>query len=487
MTPAAAKRVLVVEDEESFREILQIGLIGEGFDCSSASGVAEAKALLEAQDFDAVVSDLRLKDGSGLDLLAWMKQREFKARVVIMTAFATTETTVQALNLGAVDFLTKARNDMNELTKVLKGLFVESPAQEAMEAVSAGDLVGVGDTIRRVQALVGKVARADTTVLVTGESGTGKEIVARLIHRFSDRASGPFIPVNCGALPENLLESELFGYEKGAFTGASATKRGLFEESSGGFLFLDEIGEMPLPLQVKLLRVLQERRVRRVGGTDERPVDVRVIGATNRNLRDLVDKGKFREDLYYRLNILHIELPPLRERQEDLPVLVDYFLRRFSQKLGRAPMVFGAESLTLLRSYRFPGNVRELENLVERCVALNAGGPIGPDLFPDAMLREIQAAGPVAEAFPPAQAWAIPEAGFDLEAWLNALRGHYLKAALLETGGNKTKASRRLGMSFRAYRYWAAHLGGLEGLPGRLPLPAEHPAPEDPGPGDEPE
>ncbi len=477
MPPSPAKRVLVVEDEESFREILQIGLAGEGFDPFPAAGVKEAQRSLASEPFDAVVSDLKLKDGSGIELLAWMKEQGLKAPVVIMTAYATTETTVQALNLGAVDFLTKARNDLAELTKVLKGLFVESLAPEPAEPGGATDLVGVGETIRRVQALVGKVARADTTVLVTGESGTGKEIVARLIHRYSDRASGPFLPVNCGALPENLLESELFGYEKGAFTGATATKRGLFEEAGGGFLFLDEIGEMPLPLQVKLLRVLQERRVRRVGGTDERPVDVRVIGATNRNLRDLVDKGKFREDLYYRLNILHIELPPLRERREDLPVLAEHFLRRFCAKLGRPAMPFSAEAMAVLQTYRFPGNVRELENLVERCVALNAGGPIGPELFPESVVREarVSAAEPAPETGP---AWKIPAEGFDLEAWLNALRGHFLKAALAETGGNKTKASKRLGMSFRAYRYWAGHLGGLENLPERCPRPEEFPAPE---------
>ncbi len=478
MPPSPAKRVLVVEDEESFREILQIGLAGEGFDPHPAAGVKEAQRSLASLPFDAVVSDLKLKDGSGIELLAWMKEQGMKAPVVIMTAYATTETTVQALNLGAVDFLTKARNDLAELTKVLKGLFVESLAPEPAEPGGGTDLVGVGETIRRVQALVGKVARADTTVLVTGESGTGKEIVARLIHRYSDRASGPFLPVNCGALPENLLESELFGYEKGAFTGATATKRGLFEEASGGFLFLDEIGEMPLPLQVKLLRVLQERRVRRVGGTEEQPADVRVIGATNRNLRDLVDKGKFREDLYYRLNILHIELPPLRERREDLPVLAEHFLRRFCLKLGRPSMAFSAEAMAVLQAYRFPGNVRELENLVERCVALNAGGPIGPELFPESVVREARAAA-AAECAPEAgPAWRIPAEGFDLEAWLNALRGHFLKAALAETGGNKTKASKRLGMSFRAYRYWASHLGGLDSLPERCPRPEDFPARE---------
>ncbi|MDR3671711.1 MAG: sigma 54-interacting transcriptional regulator, partial [Holophaga sp.] len=250
------KRVLLVEDEPSFRDVLQIGLGPQGFDTMAVGSLAEAQRLLLAEPFDAVVSDLRLKDGSGIDLLVWMKERDLQTPVVIMTAFATTETTVQALNLGAVDFLTKTKNDLHELTKVLKGIFTV-PAPPAQEAADIGDLVGVGETIRKVQALVGKIARVNTTVLITGESGTGKEIVARLIHRYSDRAKGPFVPVNCGALPEALLESELFGYERGAFTGAVGMKRGLFEEAEGGVIFLDEIGEIPLPLQVKLLRVLQ--------------------------------------------------------------------------------------------------------------------------------------------------------------------------------------------------------------------------------------
>ncbi|MDE3245493.1 MAG: sigma-54-dependent Fis family transcriptional regulator, partial [Acidobacteriota bacterium] len=273
---------------------------------------------------------------------------------VILTAFATTETTVQALNLGAVDFLTKTKNDIAELTKVLHGIFQESEPGPIHEVSDLGDLVGVGDTIRKIQALVGKIARADTTVLITGESGTGKEIVARLIHRYSERGAGPFIPVNCGALPEALLESELFGYEKGAFTGATGVKRGLFEEANGGFLFLDEIGEMPLPLQVKLLRVLQERKLRRLGATEERAVDVRVIGASNRNLRERTEEGKFREDLYYRLNILNIELPPLRDRREDLPVLIEHFLRRSCAKLNKPSMYLQPESLRVLERYRFP-------------------------------------------------------------------------------------------------------------------------------------
>jgi two-component system response regulator PilR (NtrC family) len=464
------KRVLLVEDEASFRDVLQIGLAPQGFESMAVGTLAEARRLLLAEPFDALVSDLRLKDGSGIELLAWMKERGLQTPVVIMTAFATTETTVQALNLGAVDFLTKTKNDIQELTKVLKGIFTVSAAPSGHEVSDIGDLVGVGPTIRKVQALVGKVARANTTVLITGESGTGKEIVARLIHRYSDRTKGPFVPVNCGALPENLLESELFGYEKGAFTGAVGMKRGLFEEAEGGVIFLDEIGEIPLPLQVKLLRVLQERRVRRLGANEERPVDARVIGASNRDLRARAERGQFRQDLYFRLNILHLELPPLRERQEDLPVLVEHFLTRFCRKLNKPPMTLSEEALEVLRHYPFHGNVRELENLMERCVALNAGGPIGKDLFPDNVLGI--GTRPAASD----HALDIPPDGFDLEGYLAALKGFFMSQALARADGNRTRAARLLGMSFRAYRYWLQEMGGAETLQAHFPWPDDFPS-----------
>jgi len=467
---SSRKRILLVEDEESFREVLQLGLEPEGFQAVTVSGVQEAKLLLKATPFDAVVSDLRLKDGSGIDLLIWIKDQGMDTPVIIMTAFATTETTVQALNLGAVDFLTKTKNDIQELTKVLKGLY--AVAQPATGPVSdIGDLVGVGDKMRRIQALVGKVAIADTTVLITGESGTGKEIVARLIHRYSERSKGPFVPINCGALPENLLESELFGFERGAFTGATAAKRGLFEEAQGGIIFLDEIGEMPLPLQVKLLRALQERKIRRVGANEERPIDVRVIGATNQDLRTRAEQGVFRQDLFFRLNILNIELPPLRERPEDLPVLAEHFLARFSRKLNKPPMSLTDEALAALGRYTFRGNVRELENLMERCVALNSGGPIGVELFPDSLLAEVNGVQPATRP----RTCQLPEEGFDLEAYLNAYKGHLLRRGAEKCGGNRTKAARYLGMSFRAYRYWLQELGGLETLPAGCPQPEDFP------------
>jgi two-component system response regulator PilR (NtrC family) len=470
MSLATTQRILLVEDEPGLREVLTLALEGAGFHCEAASGIGEGQRALRETTFDGVLSDLKLKDGSGIELLTWMKEQGLETPVVIMTAYATTETTVQALNQGAVDFITKPFKH-EELIASLKGLLAAAEP-EAAPPSDLGELVGVGHIMRKINALIGKVSRADTTVLLTGESGTGKEVVARLIHRYSDRAKGPFVAVNCGALPEALLESELFGFEKGAFTGASAMKRGLFEEAGRGILFLDEIGEMPLSLQVKLLRVLQERRLRRLGATEERPVDVRVIAATNRDLRARTESGAFREDLYYRLNILQIELPPLRERPEDLPVLAEHFIRRSCLKMAKPPMQLHPETMSQLLCHRFPGNVRELENLMERCVALNPGGPITRDLLPEGFGQSgSQEAGARPAPF------LIPAEGFDLEAWTQALKGHFLRKALEEVGGVKTKAGKRLGMSFRAYRYWLAELGGLEALPNEFPWPADFPAP----------
>lgn len=470
MSLSSTQRILLVEDEPGLREVLTLALEGAGFCCEAASGIEEGRRALSETAFDGVLSDLKLKDGSGIELLAWMKEQGLETPVVIMTAYATTETTVQALNQGAVDFITKPFKH-EDLIATLKGLLAAAEP-EAPPPQDLGELVGVGPVMRKINALIGKVSRADTTVLLTGESGTGKEVVARLIQRYSDRAKGPFVAVNCGALPEALLESELFGFEKGAFTGASAMKRGLFEEAGGGILFLDEIGEMPLSLQVKLLRVLQERRLRRLGATEERPVDVRVIAATNRDLRARAESGAFRDDLYYRLNILQIEMPPLRDRPEDLPVLAEHFIRRFCRKLGKPPMQLHSETMALLLAYRFPGNVRELENLMERCVALNPGGPITKDLLPEGL-----GSAPSGEAADRPAPLMIPLDGFDLEAWLTALKGHFLRGALEEVGGVKTKAGKRLGMSFRAYRYWLAELGGVEALPKAFPWPVDFPAP----------
>ena len=468
MILAQTQRILLVEDEPGLREVLTLALEGAGFICEAVPGLAEGRRALSEAAYDGVLSDLKLKDGSGIELLAWMKDQGLTTPVVIMTAYATTETTVEALNQGAVDFITKPFKH-EDLIATLKGLLAEAePASAPPE--NLGELVGVGPIMRKINALIGKVSRADSTVLLTGESGTGKEVVARLIHRYSDRSKGPFVAVNCGALPETLLESELFGFEKGAFTGASALKRGLFEEAGGGILFLDEIGEMPLSLQVKLLRVLQERRMRRLGATEERPVDVRVIAATNRDLLARTQAGAFREDLFYRLNILQIELPPLRERPEDLPVLAEHFIRRACQRLGKPPMQLHPDAMAQLLDYGYPGNVRELENLMERCVALNPGGPITRELLPESLFQRL----PGGVEGRPAPL-VVPPEGFDLEGWLQALKGYFLRRALEDVGGVKTKAGRRLGMSFRAYRYWVGELGGVEALPAAFPWPEDHP------------
>ena len=478
------KRVLIVEDDEGFREVLSLGLGAEGIESFAVGSLLEAKDALARQKFAAVVSDMRLGAESGLDLLLWIKEEGLDIPSVIMTAYATAETTVQALSLGAVDFLTKAKNDIHELVKVVQGIMTKTAPLDTPEDEPASDLVGSSDRIRRAQALIGKYAIADATVLITGESGTGKEIAARLIHRYSARAKGPFVAVNCAALPENLLESELFGFEKGSFTGASSAKRGLFEDARGGIIFLDEIGEMPFPLQVKLLRVLQELRVRRIGSSRETPIDVRVICATNHNIKELADNGGFRQDLYYRLNILHLEMPPLRQRLEDIPALVNHFLAGACARHGKPSMSLTQEAMDALMSYSFPGNVRELENLMERFAALGSGGALDKDVFPDNILTELENKGrdhprgaAAATNVQGSQA-EMPSGGLDLDAYLKSTKGYFVQRALELCGGNKTKAAHLLGMGYRPLKYLLEEAGGPDALPKEHPAPQDFPLPK---------
>jgi DNA-binding NtrC family response regulator len=477
---AGTKPILIVEDDAAFRDVLTLGLTSESINTISVGSLEEAKDALTKHPVGAVVSDMRLGSESGLDLLLWMKEKELNIPSVIMTAYATTETTVQALSLGAVDFLTKAKDDIQELVNVLRGILAKSSGGKTAIASEADDdgLVGASDAIRRIQALIGKFAVADAIVLITGESGTGKEVAARLIHRYSARSKGPFVAINCGALPENLLESELFGFEKGSFTGAHTTSPGLFEEANGGIIFLDEIGEMPLPLQVKLLRVLQELKVRRIGAKRERAIDVRIICSTNRNIREEVEKGHFRQDLYFRLNILNLELPPLRQRIEDLPFFVSHFLTKACQRLGKPPMSLSQEALQMLGEYSFPGNVRELENLMERFAVLGSGGLLGCDVFPDSLLAALgmgkkgfeQAAPPAPDE--PCQP-ELPEAGFFLEVFLKTTKSYYARKALEMSGGNKTKAAHLLRMGIRQFKFLVDEAGGPEALPGQQPMPSD--------------
>ena len=449
MAAEHSARVLVCDDETSLREMLGILLQRKGYRVTLAEGTRQAMAEIErAEPFDAVVTDLLMPGGSGLDVLAAARARDASTQVIVITAHTTTSRAVEAMRAGAYDFVEKPfRNDvlLATLEKAIekRAIVGENRAlREAAEGTPSG-IIGVSRAMGELRALIGRAAPAPTSVLITGESGTGKELVARALHEQSDRARGPFVVVNCGALPENLMESELFGHEKGAFTGASGKKEGLFRAAEGGTLFLDEVGELPLPLQVKLLRVLQEHRVRPIGGDRELPVDARVVAATNRVLEDEVREGRFREDLYYRLNVIRLHIPPLRERPEDIRPIARHLLAKHNALQGRQ-LELSQDALTWLSSQPFPGNVRELENRIERAVAL---APASATL-----LREEDVAdgrGATGGGFAPV---TLGE-GFSLEEHLASVERRLLLRALEESQGVRKRAAELLGMTFRQFRY----------------------------------
>jgi two-component system response regulator PilR (NtrC family) len=446
-------KLLIVEDEPGLREMMCILFRREGYEVVAAPG---AKAALEAiqmspQPFPVVLSDLAMPDGSGLDVLAATKSRSPASEVILITAHSSLENAIAAMRLGAYDFVAKPFQSAELAALVVKAL--EKQAIQAENArlraqvgqPEARDLVGKSESLRRVTDLIERIAQTRTTVLITGESGTGKERVARAIHRLSERAELPFLVVNCGALPEALMESELFGHEKGAFTGAQVRHSGLFREAEGGTILLDEIGELPATLQVKLLRVLQERVVRPVGATHEIAVDVRVLAATNRNIEADVASGRVRSDLYYRLNVIRIELPPLRERREDVPLLADAFVRKFADEMGKDIIGFTPDALRALSAYPFPGNVRELENVIERGVALAGARVIGlGDLPPE--LSGI-AGSPMPALL------TLPEGGTRLDDVLSEVERRLMLIALERTGGVRKRAADLLGITFRSMRY----------------------------------
>jgi two-component system response regulator PilR (NtrC family) len=441
--------VLVVDDEQSMREFLTIFLTKDGHDVTANASVKEAIQTLGEREFELVISDLRMPDGSGLDVLRNVKERKQEAQVIIVTAYATMENAVEAMRLGAYDYQLKPFK-LNEIRLVVqnaleKGALIrENRALKQQLSARKGALVGKSAPMQRVYELVDKVAKAKTNVIVTGESGTGKELVARAIHNASERAKGAFIAVNCGAIPEALVESELFGYKRGAFTGAVTDKAGLFEAAEGGTLFLDEIGELPQSMQVKLLRALQERVIKRVGAPEEKKIDVRVIAATHRELAEEVKGGRFREDLFYRLNVISIRLPPLRERKEDIALLAAHFVQKFAVEQKKEVSGFSPEALRLLLDYRFSGNVRELENIVERAITLSDGGVMDASVLPAEVTH-------VAEA---SQASIrIDGDNFSLEKTLDSIERRLLEEALEKTGGRKKKAATLLGLTFRSLRY----------------------------------
>jgi two-component system response regulator PilR (NtrC family) len=446
-------RILVCDDEAGLREMLGVLLRRAGYEVELMDGARPAIARLAQEPaLDLVICDLAMPDGSGMEVLSAAKRRDDALQVIMVTAFATTEQAVEAMRLGAYDYIQKPFKNNELLAQVDKALekssiVLENRALRAQVTGSfrVGNLIGKSPRMRGVMDLVQRVASGRASVLITGESGTGKEVVARALHDAGERAAQPFVSVNCGALPEALMESELFGHEKGAFTGATARKEGLFRAAQGGTLFLDEVGELPTPLQVKLLRVLQERKVRPVGGTHEVEVDVRVVAATNRDVEQAVRDGSFRQDLFYRLNVIRIALPPLRERREDIPPLAAHFLQKHSA-LERKRLSFSPEALRFVTEQDYPGNVRELENIVERAVAL-ASEPyvVRSDLL-GGLHVESELAGD-------AELPVLPAQGLDLDAHLGGIERHLLVQALERTGGNRTSAAKLLGTSFRSLRY----------------------------------
>jgi two-component system response regulator PilR (NtrC family) len=457
-----AARILVVDDELSMRQYLEVLLRRRGYDVVTASGLLEARARISEGSLDLVVSDIRLGKESGLQVLREVRERSSETEVILITAFGTPAAAVEAMREGAYDYICKPF-DNEEMTFLVQNALEKRALREENRALResfGGNLLMVGNSeaMETVRGLVRKVASSRSTVLVTGESGTGKELVARAIHFAGPRAGKPFLPVNCAALAEGVLESELFGHVKGAFTGALTDRTGLLVAAREGTVFLDEIGELVPATQVKLLRVLQERTVKPVGSAAETPYEARVVVATNRRLEAEVKEGRFREDLFYRLNVITIDLPPLRSRPGDISHLAESFLSRMREELERPGLRFTAEALRILEAYRFPGNVRQLQNIVERAATLAESDELGRESLPAALRGDSTGAvqdGPVTE---------LAEA-FSLERYLDDAERRYLLEALRRADGVKTRAASLLGLTFRSFRYRLAKhgLGEIEG------------------------
>jgi two-component system, NtrC family, response regulator PilR len=453
-------KILVVDDERSIRELLEIVLKKEGFAVTVAQNAIEGLERCKAIEFDLVVSDINMPDMSGIDLLRELRTNSFNGHFILLTAFASAETAIQALKMGAFDYIIKTENFIEELKLVVYSALENRRLREEntylrrefRKVHGMGNLVGKSQKMQELFKMIEVVSGTNSTVLITGESGTGKELVAKAIHVNSQRADAPFVSVNCGAFTDTLLESELFGYMKGSFTGAATNKKGLFEVADKGTIFLDEVGETSTAMQVKLLRVLQERMIRRVGGTEEISVDVRVIAATNRDLTAMVAENQFREDLYYRIRVIPIHLPPLRHRRDDVPLLANHFLSKFNGVMGKNIQKLSEEALKKMETYEWPGNVRELENAMERAYILETSDELSAQHLPDN----------VSSSSRPRTLDTIPEEGIDLEGYVASLQRRYLEEALDRTGGVQVKAAELLRMSYRSFRhYMQKH--GIEG------------------------
>lgn len=443
--------LLIVDDEQSYRQLLTLVFENDGHNIRTAMNGNEALQMLQDEPADVIISDVKMPDMDGIELLRAVRENLPDTGMVLMTAFASVETAREAFKLGADDFIQKPF-DVEELKIIVRKalerqvLINENKAFKLAqrEKGSVKNIIGNSSKMQAIFQMIQTVAEVQSTILVTGESGTGKELVARAIHDLSPRAEKPFISINCGAFTETLLESELFGYIKGSFTGANANRKGLFEAANKGTIFLDEIGEMSPAMQVKLLRVLQERRVRPVGAHDEIPIDTRVIAATNRDLKQMSSDGTFREDLFYRISVIPIHLPPLRERTEDIPELVHHFVKKFCEQTGRE-VTISPKTLMFLENYTWHGNVRELEHTIERAVALERGEEIQPERLPEHITN-----------YNPERIkseFNLPDEGINLVAHLDNLEKTYVVEALRKTGGNQTKAAELLQMQVRSLRH----------------------------------
>lgn len=447
--------ILIVDDEISISQLFQIALQKSNHTVDTANSGEEAIKKIKQHFYDVIVTDLSMPNMTGMELLPKIKEISPETSMIMMTAYGSTKTAVDAIKLGAYDYLTKPLQ-LDDLQKTIQNALNHSQLQRENEALrkvvvksNANQPEGISPAFRKVMEWVEQVARTTSSLLILGESGTGKELIARQVHLRSERNQLPFVAVNCAAIPEHLIESELFGYDKGAFTGADQHRIGFFEASHRGTIFLDEIGELPLQLQSKLLRVLAEKKVVRVGSTREIPVDIRVISATNQPLNELVTKGKFREDLFYRLNVLQIELPPLRDRKEDIPVLAKYFLKKFSETYKKKIMDFDEDALATLSAYSFPGNIRELINIIEQCLVLETMSTIQNETLPEKIRKDAKSK----------ETMVMPQADVNLEQQVEQFEKQLILNALAKTKGIKTQAAKILNISFRSLRYRLQKLG----------------------------
>ena len=458
---ASLAHVLVVDDEPSMRQMLSIALRREGYQVTAVDDGRAALATLEDGAIDVVVTDVRMPEFSGVDLLREAKRVDPGISVIMMTAYGSKETVLEALRLGATDYVEKTHNLKDELAlRIRKELDRKRLQQENVllkrtlqSSHQFSNIIGSSDPMLALFQLVETIAPTSSTVLITGESGTCKELVARAIHFNSPRKDRPFVALNCGALSETLLDSELFGHVRGAFTGADTNKKGLIEVAEKGTIFLDEIGEMSPVVQVKLLRVLQERKFRRLGGTDEVDADIRIITATNRDLARMVEEERFRQDLYYRINVINVHLPPLRERRDDIPLLAEHFVVRFARQMGKPITGISGDAMGILRRYHWPGNIRELENAMERAVALERSAVIMPESLSVASGKLPEPLLPAPLSPPEVDEDRLPD-GFDLEQHVQEIEREYIAEALRRAGGVKVRAAELLGMSFRSFRYY---------------------------------